>query len=882
MHEPRVLPPLSRLETKRADLIARFLEGKEPDFFESHAETLDDYFRDAFATSSVGPGLRMEKNPCAIVALGGYGRKEQCIHSDVDVLLLFKKRIPEGATDLVHEIFYPMWDAGLDVSYATRSIKECTTIGTQDFEVLTSLIDGRFVCGISSLYSDLMERLRDKVLRKQGRNYVNWLSERNRERHCRFGDSTYLLEPNLKEGQGGLRDFHAMLWAARAAYEIAEPRDLEFLGHLTHDEFRTLSQALAFVRKVRNWLHHITGRKCDQLYFEYQVALSKALGFKNGNRRKGVEEFLGVLHSQMEFLKRQHLIFLSRALRARKRPTKEPFHRKLSAGIELVDDTLHFESPEAIVHNPRLLVKIFEKSADIEKPLSVAASRLVREFLYLVDDKFRKADPVIKSLKRIVSAPLQGFNVLDEMLNTGMLVSLIPEVKDIVNLIQYDEYHLYPVDKHSLQTVQVLKRFRDGDPEDEKAFYAGIFREIKNQEVLLWAGLFHDIGKGNGDEDHRHHAAEGAETVERIFRRMGFPDEEIETIAFLVREHLFLIHTATRRDINDEKIVVHCARRFRDEERLRMLYLLTVADSMATGPKAWNDWKDALLRELFFKIYHILKEGDLGSSAAEDMVRQKKEKVIAHAASIPKDELEALFDELAPRYVLYTPAEEIVSHLALHQSLGAQPSVLTATAVPGTNFRTITVCARDFPGLFSKIAGLFTLHDLNILSAQIYTWRNHIALDIFKVEAPLDRLNEDQKWKRVNEDLRAALGGELSLGAALKEKLAAGRVRMKTAWKPDRIVVDNETSDFFSLIEVYTHDRPGLLYRITDALFRCGLDISVARIGTKVDQVVDVFYVRDFEGQKADTPERVSSIKQAIQEALAADGAARQDGHLLG
>jgi [protein-PII] uridylyltransferase len=186
VHEPRDLPPLSRLETRREDLIARFLEGKEPDFFESYAEILDDYFRDAFATSSVGPGLRVEKNPCAIVALGGYGRKEQCIHSDVDVLLLFKKCIPEGATDLVHEIFYPMWDAGLDVSYATRSVKECTTIGTRDFEVLTSLIDGRFVCGISSLYSDLMERLRDKVLRKQSRN-----SERNRERHCRFGDSTY-------------------------------------------------------------------------------------------------------------------------------------------------------------------------------------------------------------------------------------------------------------------------------------------------------------------------------------------------------------------------------------------------------------------------------------------------------------------------------------------------------------------------------------------------------------------------------------------------------------------------------------------------------------------------------------------------------------------
>jgi len=873
VHESGIPSPISRLKANKNGLIDLFLEGKAPDFLESLAEAIDDYFREAFATSSVGPRLRVDKNPYAIVALGGYGRKEQCIHSDVDVLLLFRKRIPEEARELVQEIFYPLWDAGLEVGYATRSLKECASLASQDFEVLTSLLDSRFVCGISSLYSDLMEKLRNKVLRKHGQTYLRWLSKKNRERHDRFGDSTYLLEPNIKEGLGGLRDFHAMLWAARTAYEITQPRDLEFQGHLTHEEFQTLEEALTFIRTVRNWLHHITERKCDQLYFEHQVLLSKALGFEDGQGQQAVERFLGVLHKQMEFVKRQHLVFLGRAFKARKKARKKGSRQTLSTGLELADDMLHFESPEAILHNPQLLVKIFEKSAVLQKPLCDNASRLVQEFSYLIDESYRKAKPVIKSLKRILSAPPQDFNVLKEMLNTGILVALIPEMEGIVNRIQYDEYHLYPVDKHSLRTVQILKELRDAAAKGKNSFYAEIYGELKNPEPVLWSALFHDIDKGGQKEDLERHGEEGAIIAERIFTRMEFPADEIESIAFLVREHLLLIHTATRRDINDEETVVQCARRFRDVERLRMLYLLTVADSMATGPKAWNDWKESLLKELFFKIYNILREGNLGSPASADIVEGKRKKVFQSVTFMPEEELGPLFDDLSPRYLLDTPTTEIVRHLKLFSELGEKPSVLEAETESGTNFRTITICAMDFPGLFSKIAGVFTLHGLNILSAQIYTWRNQVALDIFKVDSPLDTLHEKQKWKRVDKDLKAVLTGTLSLPSAVQESLSNEKTHAKTPRRSDKIVVDNKTSDFFTLIEIYTHDRHGLLYQITDTLYRCELDICIARIGTKADQVVDVFYVRDLDGQKVSSDAQVAYIKRVIQQTLAGNKA---------
>jgi len=859
--------PTSLLQKKRQQLLARFLKGGEPHFLERHAEVLDDYFRESFARSSVGPRMQVEKNPYAIIALGGYGRKEQCLHSDVDVLLLFKKKIPDEAKDLVQEIFYPLWDIGFDVSYATRSTKECLALACEDFEVLTSLIDCRFLCGFSPLYSDLMERLRGKVLHRHGRAYVAWLAERNRERHTRYGDSTYLLEPNLKEGLGGLRDYHAMLWMGRAAYRIAEPRDLEFFGHLSHNEFESLWEALSFVKMVRNWLHHLSGRKCDQLYFEYQVRLAKNLGYRQENGQQAVEGFLGVLHGQMEFLKRQHLMFLKRVVNAKKPGRKKAPGRTVAPGIETVHDALNFESPEAILQNPHLLIKIFEKSAALGQPLTAGSSRLVREFLYLVDKEFQSSRRVIKSFQRILAAPPHTFNVLNEMLNTGMMVALIPEMKEIVNRIQYDEYHVYPVDKHSLRTVQILKELRDAGPDSPDAFYGKLFAELSNPELLLWAGLFHDVGKGADGKDH---ARRGADIVKSVFERMGFSPQDIEVISFLVREHLLLIKTATRRDINDEKIVVQCAGKVRDVEHLKMLCLLTVADSRATGPKAWNDWIATLVKEIFFKVYQTLNKEELATPAAVDIVEKKKQQVAQSVISTPRKELETLFDHMSPRYLLYTPWKDILRHIELHQRLGQEPFLLETRANSGTDYRTATICATDFPGLFSKIAGVFTLNNLDILSAQIYTWRNHIALDIFEVKAPPDTLLEDEVWERVKKDLRAALRGELDLSAALDQKVQAYQsVQRKIPRRPDKIIVDNGTSNFFTIIEIYTHDFPGLLYKITDTLFRCKLDIWIAKIATKVDQGVDVFYVRDFDGQKVDIPEEVAAIKEAIKHILA-------------
>jgi [protein-PII] uridylyltransferase len=299
-----------RLKQKRERLTSSFLKGKEPDFLKSHAQILDDYFCESFEKSMVGPCMEINKNPYAIIAVGGYGRKEQCVHSDVDLLFLFKKRIPDKTDDLIREILYPLWDIGLDIGHATRSLKESVKLAGEDLEVLTSILDARYICGISLLYSELMEQLRKKVILKQANKIIICLIENSRNRHQRFGDSTYLLEPNLKEGQGGLRDYHTMLWIARIKYNLKEPRDLEYFGCLSQNEFQTLTKALSFIWDVRNHLHHITGKKCDQLYFEYQPKLAGSLKFNKKEALQPVERFLGKLHGEMEFIKQQNLMFL--------------------------------------------------------------------------------------------------------------------------------------------------------------------------------------------------------------------------------------------------------------------------------------------------------------------------------------------------------------------------------------------------------------------------------------------------------------------------------------------------------------------------------------------------------------------------------------------
>jgi len=856
-------------QQRRKRLISAFVSKNSADFPRKHTRLLDDYFYDSYQKSQIGPALALKKNPYALVALGGYGRAEQCVFSDIDLLFLFHKTVPDEAAALVQEMVYPLWDLGLEVGYSTLALKECLAKAGRNFEMLIPLLDARFVCGQPDLYSDLTKRLTLKTIPGRQRRILSWIVQQSLNRHLQFGDSSYLLEPNLKEGQGGLRDYHTILWLGRIVNDLKKPQDLELGGYLSREEFRRLSQAVSFIWKVRNRLHHLVGRKCDQLYFEHQIKLARALKYGPTKGQQPVERFLGNLHARMGFIKNQHLIFLHEMGLARLSRRRADYSRlPVADGLTVDEGMLNFTSPAAITQTPLLLINIFSERARLNLPLSAEAKRLVKEFSYLANKKFRNSPPVLAAFEQLLVKPETQFDVLDEMLNAGLLVKLIPELKGIVDRIQYDEYHLYPVDKHSLRTVRILKNFASARENRDNPFCAGLYRSLKNKKLLLWAALLHDIGKAEPGGDH---SRRGGRMVCKVLAQKNLSPGQVETVAFLVKEHLLLIKVATRRDIHDEETAIFCARKIKTINRLKMLYLLTVADSMATGPKAWSTWTSSLLRDLFLKVSSILAKGELATPRAVETITKKKESILGSTlASGERQYLEALFDFMSPRYLLYTPGREILAHIELYRGLGENDFVWQVAMDSDPDTRVVTICAKDRPGLFSKIAGIFTLNRLDILDAKVYTWRNNIALDVFKVKPPMDQLFEAEKWDQAQKHLEAALADKLDLPAALSRMVSAHRARNlhRAVARPHRIVIDNQGSSFFTIVEVFTYDFPGLLFSITDALYRCGLDVRIAKIATKVDQVVDVFYVRDFDGQKIDSQKHLAGIKRSIAEVL--------------
>ncbi len=865
---------LQTLQERQEQLIQEYLKqdtSAAPSFLKKQSLLLDDYFHESYEHSAVGPAININKNPYAIVALGGYGRQEQCIHSDVDLLFLFENSIPDEAAALVREFIHPLWNIGMDVGYTVQTPDGCIQLAQKDVEMLTSLLDSRFICGISPLYSKLRDQFRKTFMKDQAGDVIDRVIQRNRERHDRFGDSSYLLQPNLKEGDGGLRDYHTIMWIARIKADVQQPRDLEYYGCMSADEFQRLIRSLAFIWHVRNHLHDLAERKYDQLLFRYQEEIARRMKYRKRNSQLPVERFLGELHGHMNFLK-QHEQMQVYEMENEKRPRRgrKPRSASLVEGLQVRRGMLGFVSSRIIPENPFLLMQIFEESARLQLPLSPEARRLVREFLHLVTKQFRTAARAVHSFEQILLSSPSRFNVLEAMNETGFLVRFIPQFNAVLNRIQYDEYHLFPVDKHLLRTVDMIKLFGTTEDPTGKPLCAEIYQRLESPVLLLWATLLHDVGKGKSEGDH---STTGAEVVREIMTVKGYSPEEVDTVSFLVAEHLFLVKIATRRDIQDEETALLCARRIKKIDRLDMLYLLAVADSASTGPKAWNAWTASLMEGLYLNVLSVLRTGELTSTEAVTVMDRKKTLLMEAAdTNREQEEIEALFHYMSPRYLLYTPTHDLKDHIALYRRLGDARFIWEISQNIVSDTRTLTLCARDFPGLFSKIAGVFTLNSIRILDAQVYTWRNNIALDVFEVEPPPDRLYEQVKWQQAAEALEATLSGEMDIDTTLRERLSEyGYTRPKPVSGQrhlNRVEIDNESSSFFTIIEVFAYDHPGLLYGITDALFKSRLDVWIAKIATKVDQVVDVFYVRDFDGQKIESPDQLAMIQTEVQKVL--------------
>jgi [protein-PII] uridylyltransferase len=857
--------PSDELKHARSELLSLFSTGEVSETFqENYTEILDQYFRRSLQESGTGQNLFRGKKPFALVAVGGYGRRDLCVHSDIDVLILFDSRVPASAKKLAEDVFYPLWNLGLDLGHGIRSLKECLTLASENLEALTSMMDARFICGESPLYLALMESLGRRLLPKKGSSLSRWLEEQNQMRMAVFGDASSLLEPNLKEGIGGLRDYHHLLWLAKAFFRLRMPKDLEYSGILSHKEYEDLESHLKFIHLVRNHLHQGSARKNDRLTFDYQERIAKSLAFKDQDGLLAVEQFLSQLHASMASIKSLHRSFVfTHFPGSRRNGTGSDQSENLTAPFHMDQGEIHFPSATAILSDPLLLLDIFVAGVNTGRPLSLESKRLVREFLYLVDDPFRRSERAARGFLSILNAA-NAFDALDQMLETGFLCALFPEFESVQDRVQFDHYHVFPVGRHLLQTVRHLKTLH----QEREILLADIFLDLPDPEPLFVAALFHDIGKTGKD-----HAARGAGLVRNILKRFGYDRKKMEDVCFLVHHHLLLAETATRRDLNDEKIVVQCAGKVSTVERLKMLYLLSWADGRATGPRAWNDWVANLVLELFFKILHILERGELATPDASRRMRQSIQQVRSQIGDrLSPADREAVFDGMPPNYLVETSPRAIGRHIALYGSLreagrkGFENAFcLEAEAEPSSGTYDVTFLAKDRAGLFSDVAGVMALNNINILSARVYTWRDGTAVDIFTVTPPLDPIRTEEIWERIKGDLGETFQGKLPLSERLQEKAEPNLLTpKKTLNRQTQVIVDNESSDFFTLVEVFTDDCIGLLYRITHSLFTLGIDIRIAKIATKADQVADVFYVLDLEGQKVLEQQKVGKIRDVL------------------
>jgi len=855
---------LEELRESREKLVAAFRSGGDSsDFQARYTETVDHYFRRSLEESRAGQRLFRARTAFSLVAVGGYGRADLCLGSDIDLLLLFASRVPKDAKPLVEEILFPLWDLGLDLGYAVRSLKECVRLAKADFEVLTALLDARFIGGDSPLFLKLLGRVQDDVVAKQRERFARWLRDTDNVRAETIGDASHLLEPDLKRGIGGLRDVHHMAWLSRVRFGLDSLRDLETTGRLSHPEHLDLERSAALIGRVRNHLHDLSGRKNDRLTFEFQPEIARRLGYRDRPHFQAVEQFMGDLHAAMATVKA-----LGRVVNAPSSPggTAVSTGRTpdgLPPGLMARGGEICFRSAASVLEDPLLLMHAFEAGARTGAPLSLETLRLVREFLSLVDEAFRASETASRGFRAVLRST-RAADALDQMFETRFLDAYVPEFRAVRDRVQFDTYHLFPVGRHSLQTVRELERVAG----QKEILLASIFLDLRDPELLLLGALLHDIGKSTRD-----HARQGAAVAGPVLQRLGLDERRAREVRFLIRNHLLLVETATRRDLGDEKIVVGCARTVGTIERLKMLYLLTWADARATGPRAWNDWVASLVQELFFKVLHILERGELATPDASKRADDARRSVArATAGKVDQRLLDRAFEVMTPRYLLNTGAEGIARHLELLERLealgaGGDPGrfVMSARPDPASGWWEVSFLAVDRPGLFSDTAGVFALNGINILSSEIYTWRDRTAVDLFRVTLPGAGRPPAEIWSRVEEDLRGTFAGRLSLPERVERKAAPSVLtRPGRPRRPVEVRIDNEASDFFTLVDVFANDRVGLLYDVTRTLTGLGLDIRIAKVSTKADQAADAFYVRDFEGQKVEAPETVARIRKAL------------------
>jgi len=807
----------------------------------------------------------------AVLAVGGYGRGEMAPYSDVDLLFLTPWKVTGKIESIIESSLYMLWDLRLKVGHSSRTVKDCLRLGRTDYTIRTTLVEMRHLAGDMSLTAELRDTLRSQLFQSTTGEFIEAKLDERTNRHKRQGGQRYMLEPNVKEGKGGLRDLQTLYWIAKYEHGVAKAGELVKLGVFRPEEFAAFDAAERFLWAVRCHLHLIAGRAQDLLSFDMQVEVAARLGYHDHSGRRAVEHFMQDYFRHATKVGEVTRIFLSglEARHVKQAPAILNFltgrnrRKRLKDGYAVRHNRLDIEKPTQFFEDKLNILRLFEEGLRTGYLIHPDAMREVTARLDLVDDAMR-ADPeanrIFLDLMLKQGNPERGLRRMNEL---GVLAAFLPEFAPIVAMMQFNMYHSYTVDEHTIQVISTLAQIEREELTEELPIASRILKEGVNRRVIFLACLIHDMGKGRNED----HSILGARMARTICPRLGLKPAECETVEWLVRYHLLMSDMAQKRDIADPRTVRDFAKAVKTRERLDLLTVLTVCDIRGVGPNTWNNWKATLLRALHRATAQALETG-LEDLNREQLLGEAKRGVREALADWPKPDLKAEMDRHYPPYWQGLDVATQVTFATMLRGLAADEIRIDTKQDADRDATRVCFALADHPGIFCRLAGALSLVGANVVDARTYTSKDGYATAVFWVQDHDGHPYEKARLPRLTGMIRKTLNGEVVTSEAM-EKRDKIKKRERPFAVPTTITFDNDGSEIYTIIEVDTRDRPGLLYDLTKTLAANNIYIASAMIATYGVQVVDTFYVKDMFGLKLHSEPKRAALERKLRDAIA-------------
>ena len=807
-----------------------------------------------------------EAEKLSIISVGGYGRREMAPFSDVDLLFLTPYKMTPWSENVIETVLYLLWDLKLKVGHSSRSIKDCLRLGSDDYTIRTAMLEHRFVCGDINLASQLNEKLWKNLFSGTAKDFISAKLIERENRHEKHGQR-YMVEPNVKEGKGGLRDLQSLYWIAKYVYQTQNISDLVDLNVFRSDEYLQFEQAEEFLWAVRCQMHHLADRAIEQLSFDLQVEVASAMGYHDSRDQRAVEIFMQDYFRHATRVGDLTRIFLTslEAVHAKDEPLLERIFKrkpKIDNDYIVIHNRLAIKSEKEFLTNPINLLKLFSEALRTGLLIHPNAMRLVSANLAMVNNEFRASTEAQQIFLELLLKHGNPERALRRMNELGFLAKFIPEFEPIVAMMQFNMYHSYTVDEHTIQCLKTLAQIEKGELVEELPIASSILKDGVNRKVIYIALLLHDIGKGRSDD----HSILGAKIAKQVSPRLGLNKQETETVEWLVRYHLLMSDMAQKRDISDPRTVRDFAKAVQSVKRLNLLTVLTVCDIRSVGPDTWNNWKATLIRQLYAETKAILEQGAEALNRENRMTEAKK----ALREKLSEWDNKDIKIETGRHYPPYWQGFQVDAQFAfakLLRNLGADEIKIELTPDTDRDATRICFALSDHPGIFSRLAGALALVGANVVDARSYTSKDGFATAAFWIQDGDGSPYNQARFSRLRRMIEKTLSGEVITREAIKER-DKFKKREKAFKVPTSITFDNEGSEIYTIIEVDTRDRPGLLFDLTRTLANMNVYIASAVIATYGEQVVDSFYVKDMFGLKFYSESKQKKLEQNLRQAI--------------